>query len=91
MKPRTPEQNERVRKAHGRAVRKAIEIILQAASRSGGDGIDMTIMAESVMVGILGLSVAPDGYEDTVDIIAKRVKKRLAENRLMRMPVEGNA
>lgn len=76
---------------HNMIVGPIIETIVESVTESGGDGIDMMVVLESIMFGVVVVAVEPKGFEEVVAHLERRVVERLAEHRLRLATAAGNA
>lgn len=71
---------------HNLAVKPALGVMLEA---SGGDPIEMMILLESLICGCFLLIVKLGGDEPVMEVVADRVRERMAEIRLKDIEVSG--
>lgn len=76
---------------HNKLAGEIIATIVRPPIEAGGGMIDVLILLESVILGVMLIGVRMGGDEIVLDEVVARVKERLAELRLGDVPPAGNA
>jgi len=76
---------------HNRLAGEIVESIVRPPLEAGGEFTDVLVLLESVILGVVLVTVKLGGDEIVLDEVMKHVKERLAERRLGGLPPEGSA
>ena len=88
---RTHEASERQRKLHNEIAGKIVESIVRPPIEAGGSSIDVLIVLESVVAGVLSVVIKVGGDAHVLEEFFDGVRQRMAHVRLDDLPPAGRA
>jgi len=78
-----------IRAIHNRSAGELVRQIVRPTIDAGGTMTDVLVLLESVVTGVLELSVKLGGDNAVLDVFAEGVRRRMAELRLADLPTAG--